>query len=335
MDYEIKDLDEQNIIDAYGRRIEKLRIILTNKNISKEQSPSNPENKPPENEKELLRFDEISEVVKIAASLGIHQIKLVETGPRGLPNIEDLIEALAGIERIDDISFVTYGLQLEGKIPLLKEKGLHRITFAIDTLAPKRYSEITGGGKLNTVLQNLRQVLSAGFKNTKVNVLVMKSINDDEYADFVHLAISYDIEVRFVEYVPVGVSRRYAQELFLPLSGIFRKISGLVELERLSREPGATTQIFKIKNQPGRIGFIAPISELFCFECSRLNLSASGELVSCLIDGGKIDIKRFLRPEIDRGAIKRAFMEAADRKPLKHHLHRFLQELQSMDDNFD
>lgn len=181
-------------------------------------------------------------------------------------------------------------------------------------------------------MKNLESAIRAGFKNTKVNVLVMKTINDDEIEDFVRLAQRLGIEVRFVEYIPHAGLRK---DLFIAIGDIFRRISRSVELEQIEQQPGRTAKVYRIKNAPGSIGFITPISDLFCFECTRLRLSASGELVSCLIGGGRIDIKRFLRPRINRESIEKALFDSADDKPLKHRLHRFLQQSERAGEEFD
>jgi cyclic pyranopterin phosphate synthase len=332
MEYELRDLEDEGIIDAFGRKVEKLRVAVTDRGNLRAQFLAGAEEAETIDEEALLTFEEIADVAKVAARLGIHQVKIAGGEPLERPEPGDLIELLSGIEGIDDLSLNTYGLKLENKIALLKEKGLGRITFNIDSLIPKRYAELTGG-KLQTVLTHLRAVMQAGYENTKVNVLVMKGVNDDEIEDFVRLAEKYDIEVRFVEYVPHAGLRK---DLFLPLRDILKAVSARAELEAGPAAPGRTATIYRMKNKAGKIGFITPISDLFCFECTRLQLSATGELVSCLIDGGSVNIKRFLRPRVeDTQSIEKALREAADNKPLKHSMHRFLQEMEEAGEGFD
>jgi len=333
MEYELKDLQDEGIIDAFGRRVEKLRIgVAQTGNLRARFLGAGEEAGEVNEEGELLSFEEIAGAVKIGAALGIHQIKFAGGEPLERAGLGELVQLISNIEGIDEVSLNTYGLKLENQISLLKEKGLHRITFNIDSLAPERYSNLTGGARLQTVLKNLESVMQAGFKNTKVNVLVMKGINDDEIEDFVRLAGRLGIEVRFVEYIPHA---GFKKELFIRMDDIFRKVSSCVELEEVERQPGRIARVFRIKNASGTLGFIAPVSDLFCFECTRLRLSASGELVSCLIGGVRIEIKRFLRPAMDRKSIEKALFEAADKKPLKHGLHRLLRQSERPGEEFN
>jgi len=265
---------------------------------------------------EILTFEEIVLIARRASGLGIEHIRLTGGEPLVRKDIAKLVGMLASIPGIHDLSLTTNGTLLSGMARDLKRAGLDRITISIDTLDEEKYAHITRGGKLTEVLSGLAAAKAANFKNIKVNCVAMRGINDDEIPSFVHFANKEDIEVRFIELMPVG-NRALADEgLFFPASEIKKHLEKVGQLIPAgSSKGGGPAMVYSIEGKRGKIALITAVSEPFCSRCNRLRLTAGGKLRSCLLAGGEVDLKPILREREDPALLDAAFFEAARAKP--------------------
>jgi len=272
----------------------------------------------------LLTVSEFERVVQVAAGLGVTHVKL--TG--GEPTIRrDLLELVTRLRRIDGIerSMTTNGLRLATLAGPLRDAGLDRVTVSIDSLRDDRYAEITGGGRLSQVWRGL-DAADAVFDGLKLNVVVMRGVNDDEIGDFARLAVARDWTVRFIEFMPLGRSVLADQPAEAALvdaaeieSMVIDAIGPLRSLDR--DEPGiGPARAFATAAGRGRIGFIHAMSRPFCESCNRLRLDATGVLRSCLFDGGEIDLRPLLRSgaDVDDPAWRTTFAGCTAMKPTVH-----------------
>ena len=278
---------------------------------------------------ELLTPREIYEVARVARSLGVTHVKI--TG--GEPTIRrDLPEILEGIFELDfeDVSLTTNGLQLRRSASLLRRCGVDRLTISLDSLQPDRYAQITGGGRLDLVWDGIAAAEEAGFDRLKINVVVLRGINDDEVGAFAELAVEHPWTIRFIEYMPLGESRmnelsRTGEVGLLASSEVRRRIEASVgELSAIERkqEPGVgPAEVFTNEQLQGRVGFISAMSQPFCDQCNRLRLTARGELRACLFDGGEIDVRAFVRPHVRATELRNAFTQCTQQKPITHGVH--------------
>ena len=227
----------------------------------------------------------------------------------------------------EDISLTTNGLQLKRIAPALRKSGIDRLTISLDSLKPERYALITGGGRLDLVWEGIAAAQAAGFERLKINVVVMRGINDDEIGDFTALAIHHPWTIRYIEYMPLGESRiqelvANGADVMLPNSEVRLRVESRVgSLEALDRvhEPGVgPADVFTSARLRGRVGFISAMSQPFCDTCNRLRLTATGVLRACLFDGGEIDVRTFVRPRIDAAALRDAFVCCTQHKPETH-----------------
>lgn len=272
--------------------------------------------------KEILSFEEIAAVVRCATELGIRSFRLTGGEPLTRRGIEHLVASLSALPGVEDLAMTTNGVLLSSYASVLRQAGLMRINISLDSLKKGRFREITGGGNIEEVLEGIDASIEAGFKETKVNMVVMRGLNDDEIEEFALLTKERPLEVRFIEYMAFGC-RMIEEKKFVPTREVVEKIRMLGKLLPLSQEKGlrGPARPYRLKGAKGVLGFISPVSQPFCGDCNRLRLTSDGKLRACLLAGGEVDIKSILRTtpiRLRRKAIKRAFLDASSMKPGVH-----------------
>jgi len=269
----------------------------------------------------ILTYEEIYAVAQAAAELDINKVRLTGGEPLVRSGLPGLIQLLARIDAIDDISLTTNGIWLGRYAAELKSAGLQRVNVSLDTLRQDRFEPITHcNHKLGDVLAGIEVARSVGLNPVKINMVVMAGINDDELLDFATKTINEGWHVRFIELMPsAGVSTTTAQ--FVPVSDMRKQLELLGELEPCLPGIGnGPAKYFRLPHATGTIGFIAPLSEHFCIHCNRLRLTADGKLRPCLLSDDEIDLKQPLRSGLSSAGLKQLIEEAVARKPLRHHL---------------
>ena len=269
----------------------------------------------------ILTYEEIYAVAQAAAELDINKVRLTGGEPLVRSGLPGLIQLLARIDAIDDISLTTNGIWLGRYAAELKSAGLQRVNVSLDTLRQDRFEPITRcNHNLGDVLAGIEVARSVGLNPVKINMVVMAGINDDELLDFATKTINEGWHVRFIELMPsAGVSTTTAQ--FVPVSDMRKQLELLGELEPCLPGIGnGPAKYFRLPHATGTIGFIAPISEHFCIHCNRLRLTADGKLRPCLLSDDEIDLKQPLRSGLSSAGLKQLIEEAVARKPLRHHL---------------
>jgi GTP 3',8-cyclase len=308
----------QQLTDSFGRRIEYLRLSVTDRcNLRCFYClPGDFRNFPEPDA--WLGFDEIERVIAAFASLGVSKIRLTGGEPllrRGLP---DLAGRLARLPGIADLSLSTNAVLLAHQAAALRAAGVRRINVSLDTLKPDRFAAITRGGRLDKVLEGVMAARRAGFAPIKINMLALKGINDDEFEDMVEFCLEHDFTLRFIETMPVGAVGRAATRHYLDLQEVKRRLAS-----RFSLIPGAMpgagpARYMQVAGTRLRIGFITPISRHFCATCNRVRLSADGTLYLCLGQDYRYDLRALLRSGADSAQLKAAIVEALALKPERH-----------------
>lgn len=275
-------------------------------------------------QKDLLTADDIEAVVSAAVRIGIRHVKLTGGEPTIRPDIIEICQRLARLG-IGDLSLTTNGLMLDRLAQPLRLAGVDRLTVSCDSLQADRYNTITHGGDLEHFWRGVHAAHEAGFTRLKVNVVVMRGINDDEVADFALLATKYPWSIRFIEYMPLGDSVLTGIDPTQATVGneeikarIAERVGPLSSVER-HREVGVgPAMVYTFPGAVGRVGFISAMSQPFCESCNRLRLTAIGELRSCLFDGGEVSLMPALRPKPDVDRIIRLFDECVVMRPEVH-----------------
>jgi cyclic pyranopterin phosphate synthase len=273
-------------------------------------------------QEQLLDAAEFEAVARAAVDLGVRHLKITGGEPTVRRDLLEIVDRLAGLE-IDDLSLTTNGLQLPRMAGPLREAGVDRVTISVDSLQPEKYRRITRGGRFDILKQGL-EAADRNFDCVKLNVVVVRGMNDDEVVDFAALTLEHDWTVRFIEYMPLGdssLSELPESEVIVTAEEIVARISaahGDLQPIDHAREAGVgPANVFSLPGARGRIGFIHAMSQPFCESCNRLRLTAGGELRSCLFDGGEISLLNMLRP-VDRSRLKQAFSDCISMKPSVH-----------------
>ena len=309
-----------NIIDKYFRRIDRLRISVTelcNLRCVYCRPESGLELT---QHKDILTYEEIVSVARHAVKLGIRSFRLTGGEPLVRKDIECLLRMLGNVQGVEDMAVTTNGIFLKNYAKVLKESGLFRLNISLDSLDASKFEKITRGGKLQDVLDGIEEIIHLGFKNTKINVVAMKGINDDEFDEFARLTLERDIEVRFIEYMAMNKESLDSEDKFIPTADIIDIIEKNNELVAIypPRLGSGAAKLYKIKGAMGTLGFVSAVSQPFCNLCNRLRLTSDGKLRSCLLSGGEIDLKIILRNNPTEEALTDAFIRAANLKPSAH-----------------
>jgi len=269
----------------------------------------------------ILTYEEIYTVARAATELGIEKIRITGGEPLARLELPKLIQMLARIDAIDDISLTTNGVLLGRFAAELKSAGLRRVNVSLDTLKPDRFQQITRSNyEINDVLNGIEAAKSADLNPVKINVVVMAGINDDEILDFANKTVKDGWHVRFIEFMPSAAVNKTSPQ-FVPVSKMKKRLKPLGKLEPCLPSVGnGPAKYFRYPHAIGTIGFITPISEHFCFHCNRLRLTADGKLRPCLMSDYEIDLKQPLRSGISTDGLKQLIEEAVANKPLRHHL---------------
>jgi GTP 3',8-cyclase len=309
------------LVDGFHRRLNYLRISLTDRCNLRCIYCMPPHGLSKLKHEDILSYEEIMRLAEIAVGLGVTKMRLTGGEPLVRKGIFEFIPLLTGIEGLEDVSLTTNGIFLKDNLDKIKAGGIHRINVSLDTLQRQKYAHMTGVDGLDTVLEGIRLAEQMGFHPIKINMVVIKGLNDDEVIDIARLSIDHPYQVRFIEYMPVQDPLTGGGFQHLP-NDLLRErlcaVSELVEVEK-GRHDGPA-QRFKIKGAAGEIGFISPLSHHFCQFCNRLRLTANGRIRSCLLSNEEVDVRTPLREGASDHELASLFIEAARHKPQHHGL---------------
>jgi cyclic pyranopterin phosphate synthase len=244
---------------------------------------------------DILSYEEIYRVAVLFARLGINKIRISGGEPLMRRDIERLVALLSKIPGINSLSMTTNGFALAQKAAVLKEAGLTGLTVSLHSLKPERFSQITGGGPLDSVLAGIREAKASGIKPLKINAVIIRGCNEDEILNLASLAFFEDVTVRFIEYMPFDGQQMWGMEKVVSGKEIVSRLRDHYELEIERRESGSTTQIYRFADGKGKIGIITSVTEPFCSDCDRIRLSADGKIVPCLFDKTGFGLRPLLR----------------------------------------
>jgi len=273
---------------------------------------------------DILRYEEIQRLAQVAASMGINKVRLTGGEPLVRLNLSKLVELLSQIDSIDDIALTTNGILLSKYAAELKQAGLKRVNISLDTLREDRFRRITGRDNLTEVFAGIEAAHLAGLEPVKINMVVLRDINDDEVIDFARLSTSQGWHVRFIEFMPFGIPEA---EAFGTVSAqeIQERIQSLGKLEPYADKTGnGPARYYQLPGARGTIGFITPMTEHFCHTCNRLRLTSDGQLRPCLLDDDEVNLKEALRNGANTEELKQLIQQAVALKREQHHLNEGL-----------
>ncbi|UCE88624.1 MAG: GTP 3',8-cyclase MoaA [Pseudomonadota bacterium] len=306
------------LTDAFGRAIEYLRLSVTDRcdlrcsyclprGFTGFEEPAH-----------WLSFEEIERVVRAFAELGTRRIRVTGGEPLVRKDVHQLVSRLNALPGVEDLSMSTNATRLRKHAASLRQAGISRINVSLDSLQATRFREITGG-KLGKVLDGLMAAKQAGFAPVKINMVVMRGVNDDEVEDMVEFCIAHDFTLRFIETMPVGDAGRVTSaDAYMNLNEVKARLAQRYELLPGVSPGGGPARYVQVAGTELRIGFITPISQHFCETCNRVRLAVDGTLYMCLGQDDKYELRPLLRDGIDDVELKQHIRDAIARKPERH-----------------
>ena len=336
--------------DAHNRIIRDLRISLTDR-CNFRCFYCLPNGEPPMARKDaILTFEEIERISEIFVSLGIEKIRLTGGEPLLRKNIETLIEKLARLKadnyelrmtnydgenlqserrnsqskvqnpKLIDLALTTNGHSFPRRAVALKNAGLDRVTISLDSLRRGRFKEITGVDALENVLHSIEAAKNAGLTPVKINAVLVRGRNDDEIVDFARFARERDVKMRFIEFMPLDSGNEWNRNQIVSAKEIRETINRAFPLKLKEKSRGAETawRYEFADGAPGEIGIVAPVTEMFCGACSRIRLTADGQLRTCLFSTDEYNLRDVVRGGASDAEIVEFIQQAVLKKEARH-----------------
>jgi cyclic pyranopterin phosphate synthase len=259
--------------------------------------------------KELLSFEEIVRIVRVASSLGFDKVRLTGGEPLVRRGIPQLVEMIAKVPGIKDIGLTTNGILLGPMARSLRDAGLERINISLDTMDPARFVELTRRTGFEQVIEGILAAKDAGFDPVKVNAVAIKGVTESDVIPLARFAREQGLELRFIEYMPLDVVDRWERGKVLFAAEILEILAeGIGPLvPSPGQDPRAPAVDYDYVDGLGRVGMIASVSRPFCASCNRIRLTAEGKLRNCLFSLEETDLRALLRGDADDAAIAAAF----------------------------
>lgn len=267
----------------------------------------------------ILSYEEITAVVEQLAPLGLRRLRITGGEPTIRPDLHRLVAMLKAVPGVDDISLSTNGVRLEELAPALKEAGLDRINMSADSLRADRIQAISRRNLPFDPVRAARAAEASGLAPIKINVVVMRGINDDEVCDFARLTMDHPWHVRFIELMPVGELRELTWDHIVPSDEVLTRLEAIGPLEPAAgpARGNGPARYFRFAGAPGSVGIITPMTHTYCGSCNRVRLTADGRLRTCLFGEGETDLRTPLRDGIP---LEPFFRAALAEKPKEHNL---------------
>jgi GTP 3',8-cyclase len=314
------DLTRELLVDGFRRPITYLRISVTDK-CNLRCVYCMPETGLAWLQRaEILTYEEIAEIVRAAASVGVRSVRLTGGEPLVRRDLHRLVEEIAALG-IEDIALSTNGLLLAEQIEELKAAGLTRVNVSLDSLRADRFEAIARRPGLDAVLRGIDAAIEAGLAPVKLNCVVMRGQNDDELEAFAELTRDREIFVRFIEVMPVHENLELQQETYVSSDEILERINRIGALHPIDGPRGnGPARYFAFEGAQGAVGVISPLSHDYCDRCNRVRLTADGRLRLCLFGDHALDLRTPLRNGASTEAIAGLLRSAMLIKPERHHL---------------
>ena len=321
--------------DAHNRTIRDLRISLTDR-CNFRCFYCLPNGEPPLARKDtILTFEEIAYLTDIFVSLGIEKIRLTGGEPLIRKDVPKLVEKLARFKpNLKDLALTTNGFDFPRHAKNLKAAGLDRVTLSLDSLNRERFFDITGVDALDRVHAAIESAKKFGFEPVKINAVVVRGRNDDELVDFARFARETDVSFRFIEFMPLDSGHEWSRDMVVSGKEVHAAINAVfpLKLKETSRGTETSWKYEFADGSPGEIGIIAPVTEMFCGACSRIRLTADGQIRTCLFSPSEHNLRDVLRSGSSRDEIVQFIIGVVMKKEPRHYINdaEFVQPARTM-----
>ncbi|MFO1403468.1 MAG: GTP 3',8-cyclase MoaA [Azonexus sp.] len=304
------------LVDKFGRRITYVRLSITDRcdfrctYCMAEEMTFLPRT-------EVMSLEECLRLANVFVGLGVSKVRITGGEPLVRKDVLWLIERLAKLPGLDNLVITTNGSQLDRFAAPLKAAGVRRINVSLDTLEPQRFREITRIGDLEKVLRGIDALREAGFTRTKLNTVMMRGVNDGEFADLVEFAIDRDLDISFIEEMPLG--NIHDRRKVLTSDEALDRLSTRFRLLPSAESSGGPARYWRIPGSETRVGFISPHSHNFCDTCNRVRVTAKAELYPCLGQNDAVNLMPIMRdPAAGDADLRNAIVDCMGIKPLGH-----------------
>ena len=313
----------QPLVDSYGRRIKSMRISVTDKCNFRCTYCMPAEGLPWLKKAEILSYEEIERITRIAVGIGIEQVRLTGGEPLVRRDVPTLVRQLRAIDGLRSLSITTNGILLKQQAQALAEAGLTRVNVSLDSLVPEKFAELTRRDQLQRVIEGLKELEHyPSIHPIKINAVAIRGYSEEEVLDFVQFARNNAYVMRWIEFMPLDADQVWRKEDILTgaeIKAIIEASYGpLVQIT--SGDASETARRYTFSDGIGEVGFINPVSEPFCSSCDRIRLTADGQLRTCLFATEETDIRAVLRSGASDETIAQTLRDAVWHKELKHYI---------------
>ena len=333
---------EAFLADSHGRTIRDLRISVTDRcnfrclyclpeteaaaNFYRERWRSRPKipiHRRWKPKHEILSFEEMERIARIAVACGIEKIRITGGEPLLRKNVVALIEKLAMIPGLRDLAMTTNGFLFPQHAAALKKAGLRRVSFSLDSFDRQNFKRLTGVSGLDKVTQSVQLAKELGFHPVKINAVIIKDLNDHEIEDLCQYALDEQISVRFIEFMPLDSGKVWQKDRVFPGKEILARLRKRFDLSLVANTHASeTARRWRINGGGGEVGIIAPVTEPFCGHCNRMRLTADGQIRTCLFSLREHDLKPLLRGDATDDEIASRLQTIARGKEAGHKIGR-------------
>lgn len=310
----------QQLIDPFQREITYLRLSVTDRcNLRCTYCMAEDMTFLPK--QQILNFEEMEAIAAAFVELGIRKIRLTGGEPLARNGIVGLVESLAALEGLDELVMTTNGILLPRYARALKEAGMGRLNISLDTLDPERYRAMTRVGELEDALAGIRAAQREDFGRIKLNAVVLAGVNDDETLGLARFAVDNDMDLSFIEEMPLGrISSHERRQTQVASERIREELHRRFDLMPSTESTGGPSRYLRVRGTDSKIGFISPMTDNFCASCNRVRLTVEGRLLLCLGNEDSLDLKDLIRRYPGEPArLRRAIEGAIGHKPERHH----------------
>jgi len=309
----------KELIDKFGRRVDYIRLSVTDRcdfrcvYCMTEDMTFLPR-------KEILSLEELLQIAKAFTELGVKKIRLTGGEPMVRTDVMSLIENLGALPGLEELLLTTNGAQLDKYAAPLKKAGVNRINISIDSLDAERFKRISRVGKLDKVLAGIDAAIANGFERIRLNSVIMRGYNEDEVLALTDYAIARNIDIAFIEEMPLGQASDHDREDTTCSNAWVRQvIEEKYQLIDSAAKTAGPSRYSQVAGKSSRIGFISPVTHNFCEDCNRVRVTVEGRLLLCLGNEHSVDLRAVLRdPQKNIDDLKQVIIASMDIKPERH-----------------
>ena len=314
--------ESNTLIDKFGRHVDYIRLSVTDRcdfrcvYCMTEEMTFLPRS-------QILSLEEIYQIAQAFTELGVKKIRLTGGEPLVRSGVMSLVNKLGAWPGLEELVLTTNGAQLEKYSLALKEAGMNRINISIDSLDPERFKRISRVGKLERVLSGIEAARKVGFDRIRLNTVIMRGYNEDEVIPLTRYALDRDIDIAFIEEMPLGEASDHSREETTCSNDWVRKqVEQEFQVVNSETKTAGPSRYVQVVGKKSRIGFISPVSHNFCEDCNRVRVTVEGRLLLCLGNEHAVDLREILRDNsLTQDDLKEAIIKSMDLKPERHYFY--------------